>query len=144
MASTHPEKPEREQEQHGLAIEHTTDHSITPSPPKSDLPIYTDEKSNGGAFSVNAKDVSTSSEKDMGIKQTASIEEEQEVHKPSRIRQFYKQYRIFIHLAAWLLLTAYVSHSRNSLPIAYRNRLLTLTAVGGLLASSFTVMILAG
>ncbi|CAG8954111.1 hypothetical protein HYFRA_00009215 [Hymenoscyphus fraxineus] len=103
MSNMASNNAERDQE-NGLAINKTTDQTITPSPPKSDLPIYLDDK-NTAAYSVDAKDVSTSSEKD--IKRTSSIEEEPAVKKPSKIRQLYKRFRIFIHLAAWLLITAW-------------------------------------
>ncbi|KAF4631593.1 hypothetical protein G7Y89_g6530 [Cudoniella acicularis] len=78
-------------------------HTITTSP--TNLPIYTDEKSSP-ALSVDAKDMNPN-EKDLGLEATNSSQEGDSQNEVSRSRHFWIKYRIFFHLAIWLVMTGW-------------------------------------
>ncbi|KAH8672016.1 Na+ dependent nucleoside transporter C-terminus-domain-containing protein [Tricladium varicosporioides] len=89
--------------EHGIANAHASDHAITPSP---NPPTYTDEK-NSPSFSVDAKDVNSTNEKDLGLEVTDSSRESETIEEKSKVRQFWIKYKIFFHLAMWLVMTGW-------------------------------------
>jgi hypothetical protein len=96
-----------------MSTSHSSEpHGITPSPVAP--PNYADEKGNPD-YSVDVNDVkdNSSSErdveaekvKDLGLKSTMSADGEEESKETSTIGRFYRKYKIFVHLAIWLVVT---------------------------------------
>jgi hypothetical protein len=81
------------------------EHHITPSP--ATPPMYTTEK-NSATLSTNDKKDASSSEKDLGLETTNSGMESDSEEKVSRSRRLFNKYKIFVHLAIWLVMTGYV------------------------------------
>jgi hypothetical protein len=80
------------------------DHHITPSP--ATPPMYTTEK-NSATLSMNDKKDSSSSEKDLGLETTNSAMASDSEENVSRSRRLFNKYKIFVHLAIWLVMTGY-------------------------------------
>ena len=82
-----------------------SDHHITPSP--ATPPMYTNEKSDP-ELSDNDKKNAASSEKNLGLESENSVRESDPEEEVSRGRSLYNKYKIFVHLAIWLVMTGYV------------------------------------
>ncbi|EPE32437.1 putative H+/nucleoside cotransporter [Glarea lozoyensis ATCC 20868] len=92
----------------------TSAHGIEPSP-VAPPPTYVDQKGNSD-YSVDVKDVKDTSSSDrgdeekvndMGMKSSISADGEAEEEKTSKFGRFYRKYRIFVHLAIWLVITGW-------------------------------------
>lgn len=70
--------------------------------------MYTNEKASP-EHSINDKKNAGSSEKDLGLDSENSVVESESAGKVSRGRSLLNKYKIFLHLAIWLVMTGYVS-----------------------------------
>ena len=71
-------------------------------------PMYTSEKASPEE-SDNDKKNAGSSEKDLGLDSETSVVESEPEGEVSRGRSLLNKYKIFLHLAIWLVMTGYVS-----------------------------------
>jgi hypothetical protein len=76
-------------------------HVIEPA-----APAYAD----GRGRTVDVKDASSDEEKvkELGSSSSMSANEVEEEKEPSLLRRLYRKYRIFVHLAIWMVITGYV------------------------------------
>jgi len=105
------QKPEHQRSSSNMSTtEHNQkeigDHHITPSP--STPPTYNSEK-NSATLSMNDKKDASSSEKDLGFETTNYAMETDSEENVSRSRRLFNKYKIFVHLAIWLVMTGYAS-----------------------------------